>query len=262
MEEDADLAAVKDDLPQRAEAVFADAPDALADVSWAWRDSRRVLHVAVTRDVERFRELLEAALGAERVLVSTGEFALRDLETLEDRIAEEIDHLEELGVDVESVGADAHNRVEIEYFAPDRITADRLLGSRYGPAVTPTWLAPARLGEEPHPFASWIAEGPNLTVFYALDHNGEQPCACTTEEKTDRVIVRLTILAPQGSTTLIGGYKPAHATLTLGHRSATASSSTGQPAISAPNGLVAQTLTLRPKPKHPAARFPNVPLAP
>jgi hypothetical protein len=74
---------------------------------------------------------------------------------------------------------------------------------------------PGLLGEETQPFASWVIDGNALTVFYALQQNGEQPGRCTAEEHPDSVIVRLTIRAPQGITTTIRGFKGSHATVKL-----------------------------------------------
>jgi hypothetical protein len=61
----------------------------------------------------------------------------------------------------------------------------------------------------------WLTDGTTLTVFYALPRNGEMPGSCTAQEDEDRVIVRLTILVPQGVRTLMAGFKPANASVEL-----------------------------------------------
>jgi hypothetical protein len=121
----------------------------------------------------------------------------------------------ELGVDVQWVCIGPGSRLEVEYFAVDREGSRRLLRDRFGPALKPLWIAPQRLGEEAQPFASWVIDGNTLTVFYGLRQNGEQPGRCTAEEHPDRVAVHLTIRAPQGIATLIGGFKRSHATVKL-----------------------------------------------
>lgn len=52
-------------------------------------------------------------------------------------------------------------------------------------------------------------------MFYMLPHNGERPGSCTAQEFSDRVIVSVTLLMPQGFRTEIGGGKPSHATVEL-----------------------------------------------
>jgi len=129
---------------------------------------------------------------------------------VQERVSNDSDELRELGIDWLSVSGGG-----VEFFARDREAACALLRSRYGPAINPIWIAPDRLGEEPQYFASWSCEERQLTVFYPLPHNGEQPGKCTADEHRDRVVVHLTILAPQGGSTLIGGFKASHATVTL-----------------------------------------------
>jgi hypothetical protein len=112
--------------------------------------------------------------------------------------------------------------VELAYFAADRETAQRVLRGRYPPQVRLNWIGPASMAEVAQPFGSWVVDGTRLTVFYPLAHNGERPGTCTVDEHPDRVVVSLTILAPQGASTLIGGFTPSHATVDLneplGHR--------------------------------------------
>jgi hypothetical protein len=105
--------------------------------------------------------------------------------------------------------------VELSYFAADRASAERVLVDRFGSAVTATWVGPSSMAEEPQTFGSWISDGSELTVFYPLPHNGERPGSCIAEEFPDRVVVSLTIEAPQGFRTDVGGYTPSHATIEL-----------------------------------------------
>jgi hypothetical protein len=122
--------------------------------------------------------------------------------------------LREAGIELSHWGT-AEEGVELNYFAADRETAHRFLGERYPPHVRLNWIGPARMAEEPQPFGSWVIDGTQLTVFYPLPANEERPGSCTVEEYPDRVVVSLSILAPQGMNTTIGGFTPSHATVDL-----------------------------------------------
>jgi hypothetical protein len=134
--------------------------------------------------------------------------------TLCEQIGAERDALAEAGIDVAAWGP-AEDGVELSYFAADRQRAEAVLAQRFGPVVIAERLGPSRCAEVPQRFGGWRADGSQLTVFYGLPHNGERPGNCTVEEQSDRVIVSLTILDPQGPKTLAGGSKPSHATVQL-----------------------------------------------
>jgi hypothetical protein len=214
-EEEADRVSVDADLVDRAGAVFARSPDDLAELTWHWHEGQWAVRVMVTRDIERYRAVLRGRLDPERVVVGRAHLSNRDLEALQRRVTGELGELRELGVDVQWVCVGPGRCLEVEYFAVDREGSVRLLRDRFGPALKPLWVAPERLGEEAQPFASWVIDGHALTVFYGLGQNGERPGGCTAEEHPDRVIVRLTIRAPQGIATLIGGFMRSHATVKL-----------------------------------------------
>jgi len=65
-------------------------------------------------------------------------------------------------------------------------------------------------------FGSWSAQGRQLAVFYAIDHNGEQPERCDLVELEGSVTCTVIIREPAaGVQTLIGGYKPMSADVEL-----------------------------------------------
>lgn len=103
----------------------------------------------------------------------------------------------------------------LRYFARAPDIAQRLLRERFGDDVELMYLGASRRALRPHPFGSWLVEGPALHVFYGLPHNGERFAGCIAAEEPDCVIVSLTIVDWLGAKTLIGGFKPSHATVTL-----------------------------------------------
>jgi hypothetical protein len=120
-----------------------------------------------------------------------------------------------LGIDTASTGV-ADDCMEIEFCAADPDRSLRLLTERYGPALRAVWLGQSRTAEVPKAFGSWIADGTQLTVFYGLDHNTEQPGRVEVLELAELVIV--TVIVPRtmaGPVTAAGGYRPAHTTVEL-----------------------------------------------
>jgi hypothetical protein len=213
-EEKADEEATGEDLPDRAERVLVDAGAEISGIAWQWVGSHRSVVVTVKGDHEQFRPVLDAWPDGDRVVLEASPYSRKELQALADRIVEDLDELEALGIDLSTCGAGT-DCVELRYFAGDREPAEQVLSSRYGPALKAEWIGPSRMAQEPHPFGSWVGEGTTLTVFYALPHNGEQPGTCTAAESEEKIVVSLTVLAPQGVSTLIGGYKPSHATVLL-----------------------------------------------
>jgi hypothetical protein len=220
-EELAESEAADDLLADHAEALVINAGAAVGGVSWGWLDGRRVVIVPVKDDVQHYRELLSAELTSDRVIVTEAEHSEDELRGLCDRIHEDMPALRDRGIEL-SGSRIADQCVELDYFSADRDTAQRILRERYPPEVRLNRIGPASMAEVPQPFGSWIIDATQLTVFYPLPHNGERPGSCTVEEHPDRVSVSLTILAPQGASTLIGGFTPSHATVdlkeTLGRR--------------------------------------------
>jgi hypothetical protein len=220
-EEVAESQASDPSLASRAYMLATKAGAAVGMVSQRWLDGRRVVIVPVKADVQHYQELLAAELGSDRIIVTAAEHSEQELTDLSDRIGEDIAALREAGIELSHWGT-AEEGVELNYFAADRETAHRFLGERYPPHVRLNWIGPARMAEESQPFGSWVIDGTHLTVFYPLPANEERPGSCTAEEYPDRVVVSLSILAPQGMNTTIGGFSPSHATVDLkdplGHR--------------------------------------------
>jgi hypothetical protein len=103
----------------------------------------------------------------------------------------------------------------IEYFALDQGRAEQLLRERCSDGAELRYLGASMLVLHPHPFGSWLADGRSLHIFFGLPHNGEEFAGCTVAERDDRVIVALSIVDWLGAKTLIGGFTPSHAPLTL-----------------------------------------------
>jgi hypothetical protein len=202
------------ELADRAQAVFDDDPDAFGRLEMCWKGGRRAVLIAVTRDVERYRAVLEERFGADRVTVTTARFSGRQVRALQERIVADNEQLLTLGIDYMVLSPDADNCVRIEYCSADKKGSERILRQRYGSAVEPVWIAPTRVHEEPHPFKSWAAKGRKLTVFYGLQLD-EEPGNCVAEEHPDRVVVHLTLRAPHGPRPLVFSYRPSSATVTL-----------------------------------------------
>jgi len=184
-------------------------PD-FADIALSWIDGCRAVQVSVTRDADRYRQILAAELGADRVVVATEPFSTDEQLAVQRRVVNDTEELRELGIEWKTASGG-----DIEFIARDRDAACELLRARYGRAINPIWIGPDRLAEQAQCFASWTSDGHELTVFYALPRNGEQPGHCVADEQPDRVVVRLTILVPRGVSTMVGGFTPSHTTITL-----------------------------------------------
>jgi hypothetical protein len=201
-------------LSDRAKAVLSRAGAEVGGVRWCWIAGRRGVQITVKAEVERYRELLERAFGSDRVLVGSARYSEREQNEICASIESAVSDLVTVGIKPLMWGP-GDDGVDLSYFAADRESAERVLVDRFGSAVTAMWIGPSSMAEELQTFGSWISEANQLTVFYPLAHNGERPGRCTAEECPDRVVVSLTIEAPQGFRTDIGGYTPSHATVEL-----------------------------------------------
>jgi len=110
------------------------------------------------------------------------------------------------------VGVDG---VAIEYLATDAEHAQRVLEDRFGQFATICYRGASNHTFRPFRFASRLAEGHELHVFYGLPRNGERPGVCQAFETERAVIVSLTLLDWRGAKTLIGGFVAVHATVVL-----------------------------------------------
>lgn len=104
---------------------------------------------------------------------------------------------------------------QLRYFSVDQPRAERLLRQRFGADVELRYLAATLRALRGQPFGSWHADGLTLHVFYGLPHNGERFGGCLVAEDNDCMIVSLMIVDWLGNKTLIGGFTPTHATVTL-----------------------------------------------
>jgi hypothetical protein len=201
-------------LPERVRAIVEDAGFEAGYLEWLIGEDPVRFRLTITGDVQACRVLVAQRLAGAPVVIDHARFSERELNALLDRITEQADQLCMLGIDL-SVATPEEDCVSLEYFARDQAAADTLLRERFGPALRPIWTGASSIADEPQPFATWVCDGTQLTVFYPLYLNGERPGHCTAEENPDRVVVHLTVQAPQGFRTLIGGYRPSHATVTL-----------------------------------------------
>ena len=104
---------------------------------------------------------------------------------------------------------------QIQYFSLDSERAESLLRERFGARAVLRYRGASLFVLRPHPIGSWLADGRSLHVFYGLPRNGEDFAGCVVAERENCVIASLTILDWLGAKTLIGGFTPCHATVTL-----------------------------------------------
>jgi hypothetical protein len=199
---------------QRTRAVLADAEHVVSRIEVCWSHGRRAVRVFMTRERERYGELLGNALGPDRVVIDHARYSDRDLRGYEATIQADSLALADRGVYITH-----HFRtpdgLELEYYAADFEAADRLLDDRYGAFAQISYKGASRYAICEQPFGSWHADGNQLHVFYALYRNGEQPANATVIEREDSVIVAVTILDWRGAKTLIGGFTPSELTVEL-----------------------------------------------
>ena len=156
-------------------------------------------------------------LGPDRVVVQEARFTEQQLREFQRRVTADASNLSEEGIFVALPPCcrPEPDGLAVDYFAADQKRAEQLLGDRYGAFVSVRYQGASRYALSPRPFGSWLAQGDMLYVFYALPLNGERPGDCTVAELEDSVIVGLTILDRRGAKTLVGGFTPSQATVTL-----------------------------------------------
>jgi hypothetical protein len=202
------------ELPGRIEAAAVERGAEVGGVALAWLNGKQAIEIWIKEDVEHYRDLLTTQFGAEPIIVSQARYSQRELSEFQERVSQDQTMLADLGIDLHSSGPH-HDGLHVDYFAADQPRAEALLRDRYGPMVIPNWIGSSAEVEEPQTFGSYISEGTTLTVFYALDINADRPGNCTVQEYADRVVVSLTILAWKGARTLVGGWRPSHASVEL-----------------------------------------------
>jgi hypothetical protein len=139
---------------EAARTVLAPAEDLLRDVEVGWRAGRRAVRVFVAAaDIERSRELLAAALGADRVDVEPLIRSWSELEEIQERLVNDSGELAEAGI-VLTGSAPRRGEVEISYFATDPAWAQAALRERYGDGVVPSCQGASPRFIRPQPFGS------------------------------------------------------------------------------------------------------------
>jgi hypothetical protein len=192
-------------------------PDMNGGLRLGWRDGRRVMFVAVVKDIELHRSAL-ADLCGDRVIVESVPRSERELLALQERISADGEVLRALGIDQSGSSFDPSlGVVELSIVAADGEQAQRTLSARYGPAVRVASCTPSWTAEATRAFGSWSTERHVLVVFYPLDRNGEQPERCEVVEMTDSVRCTVIIREPAVGVarTLIGGYRAMSAEVVL-----------------------------------------------
>lgn len=184
-------------------------PDINGGLRLGWRDGRRVMFVAVTKDLELHQRALAGPCG-ERVVVEAVPRSEQELHALQDRISTDREALRALGIGLPGISPNpSAGIVELWIVAADEEQAQRTLNELYGPAVRVSSCTPCWTAEAPRAFGSWATEGNVLVVFYPLDNNGEEPERCELVELEDSVLVTVIIREPAVGVarTQIGGYR-------------------------------------------------------
>jgi hypothetical protein len=142
-------------------------------------------------------------------------FSPEQTAALMERLHRDGKDLAEQGVFLSMYGPHPQHGLSIHFRGWDAAAGERTLRERYGAAIRVEYTGAAARRLQPVPFASWLAEGDRLHVFYGLPHNSERPIGAQVIERDDSVIIGVRIDAPRGFATLVGGFIPSHATVEL-----------------------------------------------
>jgi hypothetical protein len=179
---------VREEADERLRGYLGAHADSVAGV-WFGRGLEPEFNVAFTRDLETHRAaLLRLFPRPDVIRVHQARYSEAELDELADRIEEEAEALEALGVTWMGGGTDVTtNRLEVEVLASDAETARRIIEDRYGPAVAVEWLGSDEWMVVPVPWQLWSLDSSalKLTVHYLTGggrrfHRGE-----ATESDTD-----------------------------------------------------------------------------
>lgn len=198
----------------RAALMSSDASPVLGGVERCWIDGRVGVRVRLTKQLDRYRTLLEEQFGPGRIRVEPAALAEVACGAIQMRLRSGSEILTQQGIRLSHFGS-GRDGFDIAFYAWNQQRAEQFLRDRYG-----IGLSLAYQGASPHtfrafPFASWLAEGDLLHVFYALDHNGERASGAVAHEDEHSVVVALSIKDWRGAKTLVGGFTPSHATVQL-----------------------------------------------
>jgi hypothetical protein len=138
------------------------------------------------------------------------------IERQNDAVFEQMDELAALGIELLGSSIKPTGEIEVRYMAGDQHAAEQVFRERFGPIVRPRCEGASRAPTfMEFAFGSWLSEQDRLTVFYGLPLNGQRPGGCLAFETERAVIVSLQVLMPRGARTMVGGFRPSHATVEL-----------------------------------------------
>jgi hypothetical protein len=162
-------------------------------------------NIALTGDVDAHRvALLRLFPRPDVIRVHLARYSEAELEAISDRITEESDELEALGVKWMGSGVDVEaNCVEVEVVASDEESARGILEDRYGAAVTVEWLGTEDWVREMVPWQLWTIDesGRSLTVHYAT-FRAYQLERAECQEDEHEVAVKVFVRAPHSVKTI------------------------------------------------------------
>ena len=199
---------------EAARAVLADAGDEFGGIAVCWREGRRGIRVQLTGELDRWRERLVAVIDPARLVIEQVSHGEAELRRRGEQVRAQSEQLAAEGIHVTRSRITVDGFV-IDYLAADRVHAEQRLQERFGDFATIRYAGASHDTFTACPFASWLAEGNWLHVFYGLPCNGEQPAGCQAYETDTAVLVALTIKDWRAAKTLIGGYTAAHASVQL-----------------------------------------------
>lgn len=196
------------------QAALADASDVLGGVRRCWIDGRGGVCVRLTGELERYRRLLEAQFGSDRIRVEQTGFAAADGPALQSRLRTDAEDLAQHGVRVTGSGTGLDG-FQLTFYAWDQLTAEQLLRDRYGPGLILKYKGASHHTFSSFPFASWLAEGDLLHVFYASPGHGDRLGGCQAFEDAQSVLVALSVKDSRLPKRRGGRFTPSHATVQL-----------------------------------------------
>jgi hypothetical protein len=197
-----------------ARAALGDVEGVLGSLQVCWVEGRRGIRVLLTGEHERYRQRLSEKLDPERVVIDHALMTEDDGRRLQEVARAQQSALAEQGIFLTMSGQGIEG-FEIEYLAWHPSAAEVTLRQLFGDGVILRCRGASSRAFSTFPFASWHAEDEQLHVFYGLPHNGEGTGGCQASEDDGAVVVSLTIKDWRGAKTLIGGFTPSHATVTL-----------------------------------------------
>jgi hypothetical protein len=186
----------------------------LGSVERCWIDGRGGVRVRLTAQLDRYRALLEKQFGPDRIRVEPATFAQAHGTAMQMRLRGDAEILTQHGIRLSRFGT-GRDGFQIAFYAWDQQEAEHFLRDRYGTGLILEYQGASSRTFRAFSFASWLAEGDLLHVFYALAHNGERPGSCLAWEDERSVVVALSIKDSRGPKHLVGGFTPSHATVQL-----------------------------------------------